>query len=816
MDVLWQDIRSAFMTMRRAPGFAATALLTLALGIGATTAVFTIVRGVLLRPLPYPHPDQLVRVWEEHPGGVSPAGNRWLSRPTYAIWREQTRTLDAIGGYSILDARLGEGAHGFKTFGARISPAILGTLGGAPTVGRFFADADDIDGASPIVIISDRLWHERHGASPAVVGASLTIDGVAHTIVGVAPAGFEFPDPRVRFWVPLVIPRSATATAGAVAFTAVGRLKPGVSLAQAEAEGTTIARAAPRHRLTEFFFGTGGPVVVHVRGLVDDMTAPARPALSVLAVAVALVLVIACANVTNLLLSRGMTRQRELAIRGAVGGSRARILRQLLTESAVFAIAGGVLGLAVAWSLVDLLPAIAPPRLPRLESVALDRSVVSFWVLATILTSLAAGLAPAIRGSRVDLADALAGADRSSSHGFRGTRARRLRDGLLIVEAAFAVILIVGASLLARSFVRLVGVDNGYTAERVLVATMELPERTTEGRTDEVIDAALARLRSSPGVAAAGAGAMIPLMARTAIVGFTVPQTVSGGKPRQGRALVYWVTPGYAEALGLRLRDGRFFQDGDARAGDLRAIVNQEFVRQHLSVRDVVGLRIPGLVGQDPRITAEIVGVVGNVLKDGNHQLPTPELYFIHGSHGQRISGQVHVVIRASGNPTALAPQVRSLLPQVAPEAIVDRIEPLTVNVAASLDAPRFATSVFGSFALVAMALAAIGLYGVLSYSVSQRLRELAIRSALGAQRADLVRLVVREGLMVTFAGIALGVLGASLFTRLMQDLLFGITPLDSVAFTMAPLILAVTSLAACLGPAWRAASTDPASTLRG
>ncbi len=755
------------MTMRRAPGFAATALLTLALGIGTTTAVFTIVQGVLLRPLPYPHPDQLVRVWEEHPGGVSPAGNRWLSRPTYAIWREQTRTLDAIGGYSILDARLGEGAHGFKTFGARISPAILGTLGGAPTVGRFFADADDIDGASPIVIISDRLWHERHGASPAVVGASLTIDGVAHTIVGVAPAGFEFPDPRVRFWVPLVIPRSATATAGAVAFTAVGRLKPGVSLAQAEAEGTTIARAAPRHRLTEFFFGTGGPVVVHVRGLVDDMTAPARPALSVLAVAVALVLVIACANVTNLLLSRGMTRQRELAIRGAVGGSRARILRQLLTESAVFAIAGGVLGLAVAWSLVDLLPAFAPPRLPRLESVALDRSVVSFWVLATILTSLAAGPAPAIRGSRVDLADALAGADRSSSHGFRGTRTRRLRDGLLIVEAAFAVMLIVGASLLARSFVRLVGVDNGYTAERVLVATMELPERTTEGRTDEVIDAALARLRSSPGVAAAGAGAMIPLMARTAIVGFTVPQTVSGGKPRQGRALVYWVTPGYAEALGLRLRDGRFFQDGDARAGNSGD--RQSGVRPAASLRSRCRRAPhprPGRAGSEDH--RRDLGVVGNVLKDGNHQRPTPELYFIHGSHGQRISGQVHVVIRASGNPTALAPQVRSLLPQVAPEAIVDRIEPLTVNVAASLDAPRFATSVFGSFALVAMALAAIGLYGVLSYSVSQRLRELAIRSALGAQRADLVRLVVREGLMVTFAGIALGVLGASLFTRLM------------------------------------------------
>ena len=585
------------MTMRRAPGFGATALLTFALGIGATTAVFTVVQGVLLRPLPFANSDQLVRLWEEHPGGVSPAGNRWLSRPTYAIWREQTDTLDAIGGYAVLEGRVGQGAEGFKAFGARISPAILGTLGAAPALGRFFADADDRDGAPPIVMISDRLWREHLSASPTVVGSSLTLDGVVHTIVGVAPSGFEFPDPRVRFWVPLVIPRSATAPEGTVVFTAVGRLKPGVTPSQAEAEGTTIARAAPKHRLTDFFFGAegrGGPVVVHVRPLVDDITAPARPALSVLAVAVALVLVIACANVTNLLLSRGLTRQRELAIRGAVGGSRARIMRQLFTESAVFSIVGGALGLAVAGQLVDLLPVIAPPRLPRLESVALDRSVLLFWVLATTLTTLVAGLAPALRGSRVDLSEALAGADRSSASGFRGTHARRLRDGLLIVEATFAVILIVGAGLLARSFVRLIHVDSGYTADGVLIATVDLPRGTSDARTDAVIDAALGRLRAVPGVTAVGASAMIPLMLRTAVTGFSLPESVSGAKPRQGRALIYWITPGYAEAVGLRLRDGRFFTADDGRTRTRAMMVNQEFVRQHVAVPNVVGLRIPG------------------------------------------------------------------------------------------------------------------------------------------------------------------------------------------------------------------------------
>jgi putative ABC transport system permease protein len=815
MDALRQDVRSALVAMRRSPGFAATALVTIALGVGATTAVFSIVHGVLLRPLPYAAQDRLVRVWEEYPGGVSPAGNRWLSRSTYAGWREHTRTLDALGGYALTEYQVSFGSEGFKVAGARISAAVLGTLGVSPALGRFLTEADDREGAPPVVIVSDGLWRERYGSNPGVLGASIVIDGSAHTIVGIAPPEFEFPDRTVRVWLPYRIPQSAAAPTGAIVFTALARLKPGVTLAQAEAEGTAVARAAPPHRLTELFFGKGGPVIVHARALVDDLTAPARPALSVLAVAVALVLLISCANVTSLLLSRGVTRQRELAIRAAVGGSRARIARQLFTESAVIAIAGSTLGLLLAWSLVRGLPAIAPPSLPRLDRVALDRTVLMFWALTALLAAVAAGLAPAARGARVDLADALRSADRSSGSGFRGAHARRLRDGLLVGEAAFAVILIVGASLLARSFIRLMGVENGYTAAGVLIASVELPRGATEARTDQFIEAALTRLRAMRGVAGAGAGAMIPLMKQTAIMPFTLPDAIAGGRPTQGRALTYWITPGYAEALGLRLREGRFFVDADARAGTLATIVNQEFVRQHVGAPQVTGLRIPNLVGQDQRVTAEIVGVVGNVLKDGNDRQPQPELYFVHGSHGQRIDGLVNLVVRTLGSPAALAPDVRALVRLVEPEAIVDRIEPLTTRVAASLDAPRFAAAVVAGFACVAMVLAAVGLYGALSYSVSQRVRELGIRAALGARRVDLVRLVLGEGLSVSVAGIALGILGASLFTRLMQDLLFGVTPLDAVAFTAAPAILVVASIGACLGPALRAASTDPAAILR-
>ena len=815
MKALREDLRSALLTMRRAPGFAATVLITLTLGIGVATAVFSIVRGVLLRPLPYPEPNRLVRLWEEHPGGVSPAGNRWLSRPTYAVWRERLRTLDALGGYAIYEYRLDFRDEGLRAFGAQVSPALLATLGATPALGRFLTDDDDREGAARVVVLSDGLWRERYGSDPTVLGGSLRVNGDAYTIVGVARPGFHFPDPRGRFWLPYVIPRSAAQPTGAVVFTAVGRLKPGVTLSEAESEGTAAARAAPRHRLTELFFGRGGPVVVHARRLVDDITAPARPALSVMAVAVALLLLIACANVSNLLLSRGVTRERELAIRAALGGTRARIACQLLTESAVFAIAGGTLGLLLAWWLVRLIPAIAPATLPRLDGVELDGSVVGFCVLTTWIAALAVGIVPAVRGARPDLQSAFRGADGSSSTGFRGAHARRVGGGLLAVEAAFAVVLIVGASLLARSFLHLIRVDNGYTADGVLIASVELPREATDARTDGFIDAALARLNAAPGVTASGAGAMIPLMSRTAIAPFTLPDSVAAGKPAHGRALVYWITPGYAEALGLRLREGRFFVAGDARAGRLATIVNEEFVRQHLTAPTVAGLSIPNLIGQERQLTAEIVGVVGNVLKDGNDRQPQPELYFVHGSHGQRISGQVNLVVRTPGDPAMLAPAVRAMVRELEPGAFIDRIEPLSWTVTASLAAPRFAAAVMVGFASLAILLAAVGLYGVLSYGVSQRVRELGIRAALGARRIDLVRLVLLEGLSVTFVGLGVGGLVASFVTRLMQDLLFGVTPLDPITFAAAPAILTVAAVAACLGPALRAASTDPATTLR-
>ena len=825
METLLQDARYALVTMRRSPGFAVAGLITLALGIGATAAVFSVVYGVLLRPLPYPDPERLVRLYEEHPGGTTAAGNRWLSNRTYDAWMEQPRTIEAAGGYSRYAYTVTFGEETVRLFGGELSPQVFGLLGATPALGRFFSRDEAAAGAAKVAVLTDRLWRERYGADPDVLSKPLVIDGEPHAIVGVARPDLSFPERRVLFWTPYLLPRADPQGPSTRVFSAIGRLKPGISTAQAEAEGTAAARSMPRPMSTELFFGKGGPVVVHVRPLADDMTATVGPALRVLAGAVALVLLIACANVANLFLSRGVARQRELALRAAIGASRGRLARQLLTESLVLAIGGGLAGLSLAWALVRVLPALAPTTFPRLDDVRLDWPVIAFTAVAAIFTAIASGVAPAIRGARFELSESLHGGDGSSAGGFRGRRARRLRDGLLVLEAAFAVMLLVGAALLGHSFARLMSVDAGYDAEHVLTARVSVPRNAPPERMTQLIDGALERLRATPGVAAAGAANMIPLMSMTAITSFTLPADAGGGKPTMTRALTYTITPGYAEALRLRLKEGRFFTEQDAAlvrpkadttpatAGIRFMIVNEEFVRQYLTAGPVAGRRFSDLA--EKGTTTEIVGVVGTVLKDGNDRQPQPEIYFIPGTPTRRIVGWVNFVVRTTGDPAAVSERMRTIVREVDPSAVVERVEPLTAMVSASVAQPRFATTVLGTFASLALALAAVGLYGVLSYGVSQRRRELGLRAALGAARADLVRLILREGLRATLVGVAVGLAAAAALTRLMEAVLFGVTPLDALAFTLAPLALLPVAVAACLLPALRAASTDPAVALR-
>ena len=600
MEGLRQDLRRAVAAMRREPGFSFAVILTLALGIGGATAAFSFAHGVLVRGLPYAHGDRLVRLWEEHPGGVSPAGNRWLSSHTYVALRDRTRTLDGLGGYAVLELTVTFGEP-TRVLAARVSPTVWTMLDAVPAHGRLFGPLDATRGAAPVVILSDELWRERFGADPAAVGRLLTVEGVPHRIVGIAGSGLAFPERGVRFWIPYVLTDAQGEHAETRVFTALGRLEAGATPEQVAAEATTIARSVTRGRLTEFFFGRGGAVVVHARPLLSDMTQSIRPALTIVAMASALVLLIAGANAASLVLSRGVARQRELAIRLALGSTRGRLVQQLVTEHVLLAGAGGALGLLLAWCVLRLVPVLAPERLPRLHEVGLDLTVVAYCVCATVLVALVASAWPAVR-SASERYDALRELGTSSGAEFHSDRSQRLRHTLLAAEAAFAAILVVGASLLAHSFVRLLRVDAGYRAEGVITATITLPRTPGPGAATEFLDRVTPRLRALPAVIAVGASDMIPLMPRTAITEVALPPHVSGRKPTRGRTLVYTVTEGYAGALGLRLKQGRFVHARDRQLPRRAIVVNEEFVRQYLTARPVVGLTLAKLFGDDDRL----------------------------------------------------------------------------------------------------------------------------------------------------------------------------------------------------------------------
>jgi putative ABC transport system permease protein len=811
-----QDLRQALSSFRRNPGFTAAAVLTLALAIGATTAVYSLVYGVLLRPLPFVEPQRLVRLWEEQPGGNTLAGNRWLSHRTYHSWIGSPRTLTSIGGYINSSGIVRIGDEGVALPGAALTPSLVGMIGAAPELGRWFNESEALPNAARVVVLSHRVWQERFSSRAEVIGTVIRIDDQPCSVIGVAPPSLRFPDERAQFWVPYAVPTIEAEPVRTVGFNAVARLSPGATAEQVEAEGTAAARALVRPPSSDVVFGKGGPVVVHARALAQDIAAPVRPAVLALAAAVALVLVAACANVANLLLSRGVARQRELAIRIALGAGRGRLIRQLLVESSMLAIAGGVMGIWLAWALVKALPAIAPERFPRLNDVTLDLHVLAVAGLVTVAAALVSGLVPALRGAGAAAATAVrGGGDGSTTEGFRTKAAGRIRDGLLALEAAFAVVLLVGALLLGHSLARLMAVDAGYTADEVVSATIRMPRGAQQERTAAFLDALVDRLAHRPDVAAFGAATTMPMVGLTAVTSFPIAPSPQSDTTVMTRSITYVATPGYAEAVGLRLREGRFFTRDDQRPGVRSLIVNEEFVRRYLR-GPVIGRRFERLYSGEESVPTEIVGVVGNVLKDGNALAPEPEIYFVHGGPTRSLATFFSLAVRTTGQRSALITSLRDITASIDSGAVVERVDRLADRVSASMAQPRFATTVVAAFAGLGMMLAGVGLFAVLSYGVSQRRRELSVRAALGASRGRLLRLVLGHGLSVTCVGLVVGLAAAAAMVRLLEALLFQVQPLDPLSFTAAPLVLLPAAVLASLLPAMRAASVDPARVLRG
>jgi len=805
MDALRHDIRQAVRGLARSKATSFAAFLTLALGLGVTTALISVVDGVLLRPLPYPGSEQLVRVSEQHGTAVSPLGHN-LSNLTLDSW-DHSKTLEELGTYNEEGFLWRTSGGAEQVLGARMSPSLFRVLRVTPARGRFFTDEEEQEGRDGVVVLSHGLWQERFGGRDDAIGTRMRLGEAEYQIVGVAAQGFGFPTHAARIWTPRT--RLARTTEQVRVFPAIGRLKAGITAERAASEGTAAARGVKRPMVADLLFGKGGPVEVRVVSALDDAIGSVKPALVALTVGVVLVLLVGCANVANLLLSSGVARRRELAVRAALGASRGRLLRLLLLECGLLAGLGLSAGLVVAQFIVEALPVLAPSDFPRLDSVALDGRVVAISALAAVAAAAIAGLLPAWRGSRAALSLTMKDDDRRSA----GLSSARLRSGLLIAEAALALVLAVGASLLLRSVDRLRRVDGGYDPTNVLTARLHVTGATGEAAGKAAFtDAVLQRLRGVPGVVSAGAGNMAPFGGSTYLAAFRLPTPGANGEEVVARAASNVVTPGFAEALGLRLVDGRSFLASDPTSGG-PVVVSETFASNYLrDGRPIVGRPFPVRL-RDGKPASTIIGVVRDIRPQGPTSEPRSEIYQL-ASPDVPIRRDITLAVRTTSDPLAVARPLRDIVRGVEPTAAVVEVGTLAGGLSTSIAAPRFFATVLGTFATLALTLAAIGLYGVLSYSVTLRRRELGIRAVLGASRRDLLALVVRQGLLATVAGLAIGLGLAFIAARLMRTLLFGIEPIDIPSFAASSALLLAVAVVACLVPARRAASSDPRVSL--
>jgi putative ABC transport system permease protein len=825
LDLLRADTRYALRNLRRNPGFTAVAALALAVGIGANAAVFSIVNGVLITALPYKDPAQLVVIFEKIPG--APVDKFDFSAPDFEIMREAARSYSGMAAFRNASYELSGVASPERLDAARVSPELFTVLATPPLIGRTLSAEDDRQNAK-VVVLTHGLWTRAFGRDPSIVGRTITLDRLPYTVVGVMPASFEFP-PRgsanngkpAALLVPIAfLPVERRSFGAMYNNTVVARLNPGVSVEQARSELASVAKTIAT-QYPPVLKEMASQLSLPMGPFADDVVGRSRRMLLVLMGVVGFVLLIGCADVANLMLTRSGSRQRELAIRSALGASPARVVRQLMTEGLVLALGGGALGLLLAYWAMRVLLAFAGQTLPRAESIGFDGRVVLFAAALSLITPLLFGVVPALRAAMGSTFNAL----KDGAHGATAGHGRhRLLGSLVVAQFALALMLSVGAGLLVRSFMRLVSTDPGFRVAHVIQTTTTLP--VGRYRTGQQVKAffqqAIDAVRTIPGVTAAGAGNDLPLnvFERRA---FTPDPSATRGDMLSRVIANTWTVGGYFEALGIPLKSGRFFTDADGRGSERVIIINELLARTLWPGQDAVGRQIKWGNDSSTNPWMTVVGVVGNVKQatldvatiaqtyEPLYQVADPAV----ANTVTSVFRVMNLVVRSDRDPEALIGRVRAEIQQLDPALPITRARALADLVDESVKPQRFSMTVVGVFALVALGLAGIGIYGVLANAVSQQTHEIGVRMALGAQASSVIWTVLRRALVLMAAGVTIGLAGAFALTRLMSGLLYEVRPTDAITFASASLLLAVLALAASLVPAWRATRVDPLIALR-
>ena len=802
LETLWQDLRYGVRMLRKNPGFTFIAVLTLALGIGANTAIFSVVDAVLLRPLPFPASDRLVRIWETKP--ERSYFRNVVNGLNFLDWREQNRSLESMAAISDATVNLKINGEPLAVHGLSVSPEFFSTLRTAPYLGRTFTAEDGIPGRDNVIILSYEFWQKQFGGEQDIIGRKLEVDGPPVEVVGVMSKGFSLPNSKADIWIPLAIVRSPDWGHGRF-LSVLGRLRDGVTQEQAQQDMARVGNYTAEQR-PDFDKGWSAEVIPFLQDETHDVRRP----LLVLLAAVGFVLLIACANVANLLLMRGTGRQRETAVRAALGASRSRIVQQLLVEGLLLALVGTVVGMAFAnWGLRGLLAMIpASTPLPRMSAIAIDSRVFAFAFFVSLLTAIAFGLAPALRLSRVNLLDALKqGALRSGVGGNR-----TLRQSFVVIEIALAFVLLVGAGLMLRSFQRLISVNPGFEPDRLL--TMHVFTSPAKYQNDQkrsqYVEQILREIRNTPGVRTAGSTHFLPMTAKISGSCFA-PADQPPPRPADAPSAQFLiVSGGYFAAIGTPLVSGRDFGERDSYGARSVMIVNRAFVERYLSGADPLGKKFR-VCWSNPE-PAEVVGVVADARQANLHDAPQPTIFLPNAQSPMYFA---NFVVRAQGDPRQILRSAVSAVHRVDPDQAISDIQTMEDVLSDSVSSPRFQLALLMIFAGIALALAMIGVYGVVSYSVRQRTQELGIRIALGARAANIGGMIFREVLLLAAIALTVGLAGALALTRVLKSLLFEVTPTDPATLLFASgVVFCVAALAAFL-PVQRAMRVDPMVALR-